>query len=156
MDATGRLLRLFDFDAWANRRMLDVLEENPGLGKYREALNLMGHLLNTQQIWYRRTIGQSSDDLELWPEYDLDKCHTIYHLMPEKWSELLNKHSEDPDILVAYQNTKDESYESKLSDILYHVIIHGQHHRAQIATLFRESGINPPATDFIYFSRKNN
>lgn len=156
MDATGRLQRLFDFDAWATQQVMEVLEKNPDLEKYQEALHLLGHLLNAQQIWYRRTIGQSFDDLELWPKHDLRKCETIYSDMPEKWSDLLNKHRENPDTLIAYQNTKGVSYETKLSDILYHVIIHGQHHRAQIATLFRESGITPPATDFIYFSRQHN
>ncbi len=153
MNTTGRLQRLFDFDAWATRRIMDVLIKNPDIDKYKEALHLLGHLLNTQQIWYLRTIGQSSDDIALWPKHELKQCESIYSIMPDKWSALLNKHRNDPDTLISYQNTKGESYDSKLSDILYHVIIHGQHHRAQIATLFRESGISPPATDFIYFTR---
>lgn len=155
MDTTDRLQRLFDFDAWATQRVMEVLKENPDLKKYKEALRLLGHLLNAQQIWYGRTIGRDSNDLELWPEHDLNKCGVIYNKMPGKWSDLLSEHREDPDTLIAYQNTKGESYESKLSDILYHVIIHGQHHRAQIATLFRESGIDPPPTDFIYFTRQH-
>lgn len=153
MDATTRLKRLFRFDVWATRQVMEVLRENPDLDKYQEALHLLGHLLNTQQIWYLRTVSKSSDHLDLWPEFDLEKCESIYNSMPDKWDELLSEHKDDPDILISYQNTKGDSYETKLSDILYHVIIHGQHHRAQIATLFRESGIDPPPTDFIYFTR---
>ncbi|NGP77814.1 hypothetical protein G3570_14290 [Balneolaceae bacterium YR4-1] len=153
MDATTRLKRLFRFDVWATRHMMEVLRENPDLDKYQEALHLLGHLLNTQQIWYLRTVSKSSDHLNLWPEIDLEKCENIYNSMPDKWDELLSKHQDDPDILISYQNTKGDSYETKLSDILYHVIIHGQHHRAQIATLFRKSDIDPPPTDFIYFTR---
>lgn len=156
MDAAARLKRLFKFNAWATRQVIGVLKNKPDLDEYSEALHLLGHLLNAEQIWYRRTIGQSSEDLDLWPEFDLVKCESISNSMPDKWDALLSEHREDPDTLISYQNTKGDSYDTKLSDILYHVIIHGQHHRAQIATLLRESGITPPATDFIYFSRQHN
>jgi uncharacterized damage-inducible protein DinB len=152
MDATRRFQRLFDYDAWATRCVLDVLKKHPDLKNYKEALSLLGHLLSAQQIWYRRTVGRGFDDLELWPEHTLEECENILKSMPEKWSALLKKHKDDPDTPVAYKNTKGESYETKLSDILHHLIIHGQHHRAQIATLIRESGQTPPATDFIYFT----
>jgi len=153
MNATSRLQRLFDYDTWATQRILDALKEYPELDKHREALHLLGHLLSAQQIWHRRTVGQSFDDLELWPDLSLDECETILTSMPEKWTDLLNKHRKNPDTLIAYTNTQGDSYETMLSDILHHLIIHGQHHRAQIATLIRESGHTPPATDFIYFTR---
>ncbi|MFB3133724.1 MAG: DinB family protein [Rhodothermales bacterium] len=40
-----------------------------------------------------------------------------------------------------------------LHEILLHVIIHGQHHRAQIATCLRQHGHTPPPTDCIIFTR---
>ena len=153
MEATRRLQRLFDYDAWATQRIMNVLKDHPDLDKHRESLKLLGHLLNAQRIWHRRTVGRDFDDLELWPDLTLNDCEDILRAMTGKWSDLLNEHQNDPDTLISYKNTKGDSYETRLSDILHHLIIHGQHHRAQIATLIRESGHQPPATDFIYFTR---
>lgn len=153
MDSVHRLQRLFDYDEWATHKIVDMLEQHPQLNKRNEALELLGHLLSAQQIWYRRTVGKEFDDLQLWPKLSLDECKEILESMPSKWSELLEDNKDNPDTLISYKNTKGEAYESRLSDILHHLIIHGQHHRAQIATLIRESGVKPPTTDFIYYTR---
>lgn len=153
MNSAHRLQRLFDYDAWANRKILDVLKEHPKMEKYEEALKLLGHLLNAQQIWHRRTVGRDFDDLDLWPKHTLEECLAILQMMPEKWEEVVSENQKNADKLISYKNTKGDAYETMLSDILHHLIIHGQHHRAQIAKLIRESGISPPATDFIFFTR---
>lgn len=153
MNSVDRLQRLFDYDTWACQRITNELEKLPQLEKRKEILKLFGHLLNAQQIWYRRAIGEDFNDLELWPELSLEECKAILSFMPAKWTKLLEANRKEPDILISYQNTKGESFETMLSDILHHLIIHGQHHRAQIATLIRESGLTPPTTDFIYYTR---
>lgn len=153
MNSAHRLQRLFDYDAWANRKIPDVLKEHPEMEKYEEALKLLGHLLNAQQIWHRRTVGRDFDDLDLWPKHTLEECIAILQMMPEKWEEVLSENQKNPDKLISYKNTKGDAYETMLSDILHHLIIHGQHHRAQVAKLIRESGISPPTTDFIFFTR---
>ncbi len=153
MNSVDRLQRLFDYDTWACQKIKNVLEEHPKLTKRYEILKLFGHLLNAQQIWYRRAVGEGFDDLELWPELSLEECKAILSFMPARWTKLLEANRNEPDILISYQNTKGDAYETMLSDILHHLIIHGQHHRAQIATLIRESGLTPPTTDFIYYTR---
>lgn len=153
MDSVHRLQRLFDYDEWATQKVVYVLEEHPQLKKQEEALKLLAHLLSAQQIWHRRTVGKSFDDLELWPTLSLEECKTILNSMHLKWVKLLENNKNNPDILISYKNTKNKAYETILSDILHHLFIHGQHHRAQIATLIRESGVKPPATDFIYYTR---
>lgn len=153
MNSIDRLQRLFDYDVWACKRITQILEEHPEITNRDEILKLFGHLLNAQQIWYRRAIGENFDDLELWPELSLEECKVILSFMPGKWTKLLVANREEPDTLITYKNTKGEAFETMLSDILHHLIIHGQHHRAQIATLIRESGLTPPTTDFIYYTR---
>lgn len=153
MNSANRLQRLFDYDAWACEKITRVLEEHPKLRKRDEILKLFGHLLNAQQIWHRRTIGEDFEDLELWPELSLEECKAVLSVMPAKWTKLLEANREDPDILISYRNTKGNAFGTMLSDILHHLIIHGQHHRAQIATLIRDSGLTPPTTDFIYYTR---
>ncbi|WP_379084396.1 DinB family protein [Pedobacter sp. UC225_65] len=47
----------------------------------------------------------------------------------------------------------ENQYTGIVKDILFHVFNHSTYHRAQIATLFKESGITPPVTDFIILKR---
>ena len=72
----------------------------------------------------------------------------------QRWMELLETEQDDLDQLITYQNSKGVEYETKLSDIMHHIIIHGQHHRSQIAMLLRMSDIPPPGTDFIFYTRR--
>lgn len=148
MNSSERLLRLFDFDHWANKKVLDALPDDQD-----EPLELMSHILAAQELWYNRIIGADLSGLEVWPMYSLNQCKDLSANQAEQWRTLIEDNSKDLERLISYKNTSGNAYDTGLSDILHHVIIHGQHHRAQIATLLRQSGIKPPATDFIFYTR---
>lgn len=90
-------------------------------------------------------------DLEIWPDHDLENGRETIQTQFNQWTALLRE--KQPDDVVSYQNSKGTPYETRFSDIVQHLIIHGQHHRAQISMLLRMSGIAPPATDFIFYTR---
>jgi uncharacterized damage-inducible protein DinB len=56
---------------------------------------------------------------------------------------------------IAYKNTRGESFENSVRDILFHINNHSTHHRAQIAARIREAGITPPTSDYIFYRRKS-
>lgn len=155
MNQKDQLLRLYSYDNWANEQMLLSLQDNLGFDGAEKAIELYTHIAGAQELWYRRIEGKSLDELKVWPDYNLSvalqKITTLY----EKWQQLIKANDSDFDRIISYKNSKGTPYETMLSDILHHVIIHGQHHRAQIAKLLRSAKIIPPATDFIYFSRAN-
>lgn len=155
MNSGERLLRLFSYDNWANEQVLLSLQDNPSFKGADQAVEYYAHIAGAQELWYRRIKGESTDDLEVWPDYDLavalQKITTLY----EQWQQLIDVNRSDLDQIISYKNSKGTSYKTKLSDILNHVIIHGQHHRAQIASVLRQADITPPATDFIFFTRTN-
>jgi uncharacterized damage-inducible protein DinB len=69
------------------------------------------------------------------------------------WMDLIHKH--DPaSTNVEYQNFAGQKFSSLLSDIITHVVNHGTYHRGQIARIIRESGVQPPSTDYIVFARQ--
>lgn len=155
MDQSDQLLRLFSYDNWANKQIVLSLQDNPEFPHSEQAVNYFAHIAGAQDLWYRRIEGQPLDDLKVWPDYNLSvalqKITTLY----EKWQQLIKAKRSDLDRIISYKNSKGTSFDTPLSDILHHVIIHGQHHRAQVAKLLRDANIAPPATDFIYFSRTN-
>ena len=148
----NQLPQLFIYDRWANRKTAAVLNQQPR-GALQECDNLFAHIAASQKIWYNRINGDSSDDIELWPKSipvstameSLEKIH-------EKWSKLLT--SVKDEAVISYTNSKRTEFTTSITGILHHVVIHGQHHRAQIAMLLRQHEIEPPATDFIFYLRE--
>jgi uncharacterized damage-inducible protein DinB len=141
--------RLFEYDFWANERMLAAMEATPELAE--EAVKKMSHLLMAKALWLSR----------LMPNIQV---HPMDVMMPADQRKQVNgelkKRLEDhlapltPEKLagkIAYKNTKGIPSEFVLSDILAHLANHGTYHRGQVATLIKKSGGTPPETDFIVF-----
>jgi len=151
MDQTKHMLRLFEYDSWANLKLLAILEDHDQYEQREKSERLFLHLLNSQELWYRRSTGMDYSDLELWPDQNLENGRDKIQKQFDQWTALIRE--KQPDAVVSYQNSKGTPYETRFSDIVQHLVIHGQHHRAQISMLLRMSGIAPPATDFIFYTR---
>lgn len=155
MNPADQLLRLFEYDNWANEQILLSLQDNLNFEESDKAVTYFAHIAGAQDLWYRRVEGQPLEDLKVWPDYDLPIALQKLKALSEQWQQLIQGNKGDLDRIISYKNSSGTPYETMLSDILHHVIIHGQHHRAQIAKLLRNAKIDPPGTDFIFFSRAN-
>jgi uncharacterized damage-inducible protein DinB len=72
----------------------------------------------------------------------------------ERWIKFLSTYKlESLEEVIRYQNTKGDTYENRLQQIITHVINHSMHHRGQIALLLREKGVAPPDNDYIIYKR---
>jgi len=56
--------------------------------------------------------------------------------------------------VIKYRNTAGTPFEGPLWPMLQHVVNHSSYHRGQIATLLRQLGAKPMATDLIVFHRE--
>lgn len=154
MSSADRLRRLFDYDAWANQKMLDVIIEHEGFAHYDKALSFFCHILAAEELWYRRVTGADVSGFEVWPDYTLSEVKQMNADFPPRWQTFLSENEDTLDRSISYKNTSGTAYDTRLSDILHHLVIHGQHHRAQIVSLLRDADIDPPATDFIFYTRR--
>lgn len=155
MSQTDQLLQLFSYDMWANHQILLTLQEHLDFADAEQAIAYYNHIAASQEHWYLRIKGQSSKNIELWPEQGLPTALQKLNTYAEKWKVLIESNQPNLDRKIHYKNSKGKAFATPLSDILHHIVIHGQHHRAQIAQLLRNAKITPPGTDFIYFSRTN-
>ena len=112
------------------------------------AVELLSHTLNAQKIWNERLKGKS-DSVEVWEVQEVDKLESIENENYKESLALLE--SEDLDRIVKYSNSKGESYQNSVKDILFHIVNHSTYHRGQIATEFRKQGIDPVVSDFVYY-----
>ena len=144
---------LLQYTRWANGRVLDALQSADAVPE--RILELMSHLLRTQDVWYGRVANTNHARFDFWAVDDLDTCADRAEASMERWRALVADRADHLDQPVTYTNSSGTEFETPLRDILQHVVNHGTHHRAQIALLLREAGISPPATDYIYFVREN-
>ena len=145
--------RLFDYDRWANLRICEALLSLSSLSKNDPAARLFSHVLAAEDLWLRRISGQPYAGRDFWPATAPLAWRDEIEAMHAAWHRFLNTASTQLTALYSYQNSKGMPFETALYDIVQHLIIHGQHHRAQIAAHLRARGAVPPATDYIYFTR---
>ncbi|MFD0794099.1 DinB family protein [Mucilaginibacter litoreus] len=149
---TNYFKRLFDYDQFANKQMIDLLLKTGAAGK---PIDLMAHLLVAQQRWLTRCKYLPEPQTPLWPNWETTSLATFANSNFNEWMEYLDSlTTDDFDRIITYKNTKGVTFNDKLSDILAHVINHGTHHRAQIGWILKQSGTELPVSDYIMYIRE--
>ncbi|WP_461452590.1 DinB family protein [Mucilaginibacter sp.] len=145
-------LKLFNYDQFANKAILKSIIQ---VGEPEQAVKLMAHLLAAQQIWLNRCKGLHATGIVLWPDQKANTFEKIIDENHKAWMDFLDGLKvEDFKKIIAYKNSKGDSYENLTEDILAHLINHGTHHRAQIGQQLKLAGIESlPNTDYIFYMR---
>ena len=160
----AEILMLFDYSAWANRRILDAAE---GLSReqftapagldYGSLRGTLVHILSAETTWRKRCqegISPSSPLVE-------DAFPTLAALR-ERWSEaeqamrafLMSLTDDDLQRTVHYRTTKGVQGQNPLWQLLLHVVNHGTQHRAEAAITLTQHGCSPGDVDLILFLRE--
>ncbi|MGA8855453.1 MAG: DinB family protein [Christiangramia sp.] len=114
------------------------------------AIALLSHTLNAHKIWNNRLAGKE-DTVDIWKNLEVDQLEAAENENFQETMSLLD--NEDIERVVKYKNSKGESYENSVRDIIFHVVNHSTYHRGQIATEFRKEGIDPIVSDFVFYKR---
>ncbi len=152
MEFFDYLRRLFVYDHWANREVLQSLHavETPP----SRSLKLIAHVLGTEYVWLSR-IQPQPPPLAVWPDLSLADCDEHSERLAGLWSDYLDSTTgERITRTVNYKNSKGESWSNSIQDILMHVVMHSAYHRGQIAADMRAAGHEPAYTDFIHAVRQ--
>lgn len=154
---------LYDFNSWANHKMLDASEtltpeqftRNLGssFGSVRDTL---AHIYAAEWLWLERWQDRHPTELPSAADYP-----TLASLR-EAWMPLernLNKFvtaltADDLPRLLTSRTTAGKSFTNSFQEMLQHLANHGTYHRGQVTTLLRQLGAHAPATDLIAFYRE--
>jgi uncharacterized damage-inducible protein DinB len=140
----------FGYNEWANREVLAAIRAG---GADDRSLQLMAHIFSAERLWLER-MQQRPPSLPVWPNADLEQCEAQAAEMAKLWREYLDGINGDFSRVVAYKNSKGESWTSTVLEILTHVVMHSSYHRGQIASHMRSKGKTPAYTDFIHGARQ--
>jgi uncharacterized damage-inducible protein DinB len=143
-------LRLYQYNAWANKRVIDKLIEQRVDNE--KILSLMGHIVAAQFLWLHRIQGLPPAQVKLWGEYSLQRVTEMAAEAGKRWLEFVES-TEDFNRELTYTNYVGDPYTNNVESIMIHLVNHSSYHRAQIAMLLRQNGFEPINTDFITYDR---
>jgi uncharacterized damage-inducible protein DinB len=144
--------RLFSFDDWANREIVGAVEKSDSPPE--RSLSFLAHIFAAERLWLER-LKQVPQSVAVWPEPSLASFKREAAELPQLWNEYLKgRQDRGLEEKIRYKNSKGEAFDSRIEDILMHVIMHSVYHRGQIAADMRQAGYAPAYTDFIHGVRQ--
>lgn len=154
MDERQKLQHLLQFDLWCNRILVDIITEYAPFEEQETCISLLSHIINAQKIWYRRVIKSSTEnEVDIWTVYNPDILKRKARKANQRWVDFIADHEVNLDSEIQYHNSAGIGYTNTVWEIFNHLIIHGQHHRAQISIFLRNCDIKPPSIDYIHYAR---
>lgn len=146
-------LQLLRYTRWADQQIIESLEALDDAAAPERAWQLLDHMGRAQQVWLGRVQGETPLP-DIWGEPPFEGWRRRIASGTEDWMGFLSDSAPDDFAqTIRYKNSKGISFENELREVVTHVVNHSTHHRAQVATLIREAGGEPPATDYIFWAR---
>ncbi len=156
----AEIRRLFDYNEWANARLLRVVA---GLtieqftkdlrSSFASIRDTFAHIVAAEWIWLQRWEGVSPRSA---PEWSVSPTPQVLHdrlseLEAERRPFLASLRDEDLQRHISYTNLKNEQWRYALGDALVHLVNHSTYHRGQVVTMLRQVGASAVATDLLVF-----
>lgn len=142
---SAELVRLFDYDLWANRAWLGYLSAR---GWPDTETAVLGHVLAASAVWLSRLEGESPAAMPM-PAVDEATLAALHG----RWTGELARRALTE--VVNYRRFNGDRTESEVGDIARHVVNHGTYHRGELRGLCRACGDESfPETDYIRFTSR--
>jgi len=138
---------LFQYNHHYNQALITALIENPKHAS-EKSLKLVSHTLNSHQIWNNR-IEPRQASFERWAVHQIQEAREIDQKNFEHSMRILDTFELSKPI--QYVTGNGQKFTHSIHEILFQVINHSTYHRGQLATEFRQSGLEPLLTDYIFY-----
>lgn len=140
---------LFEYSHHFNQKLAEIFKESPDKTS-EKAIKLYNHILNAHQIWNNR-IDPVQSKFGVWELHPIQDLKSIDETNFGQSLNILDKF--DLNEIISYSNSNGQAFRNSIRNLLFHVINHSTYHRGQIATEFKEQGLEPLPTDYIFFKR---
>ncbi|MEX1020130.1 MAG: DinB family protein [Litorilinea sp.] len=154
----SELITLFDYNYWANRKIFDAAAQatrtqltEPRQLSWESIFQTLTHILSAEWIWRVRCQEGISPRAFLNPADFADMAALLARWREEEAA--LRAFLEDLPAgevtqIVQYSNTRGDTFEKPLWQILIHVVNHGTQHRSEVALYLTDLGFSPGDIDF--------
>jgi uncharacterized damage-inducible protein DinB len=161
----AEIRHLYDYTEWANDLVLDSAQNVPAdqLLKdvqisHKSILGTLTHMAGAEWIWLERWHGNSITGPDVWSAWTTEGCRTVPDLRA-KWQPIIDKRRayiarlQDADLSreLGFKRVNGDAYSMPLVHQMQHVVNHATLHRGQVVGLIRQLGVQPPATDLLFY-----
>ena len=151
MHTVEHLRHLFQYNDWANRRLIVALKG----AESERARKILAHLLVTENEYYERLYGKDSTGFNFWPELSMEDCGKLARESAERFEKLLRRFDEEGlDYTSRYKTSEGVEHVNNYREMLTHVLFHSSIHRGSVILKLREDGFEPPQIDYIIYLRE--
>ena len=139
---------IFEYHHHLNQKLADQLIENSDRLPER-TIPLFSHILNAHRVWNARILQTETPGVH--EAHTLEKGKIIDNSNFRNTLKILDSFVLESEI--AYQTSTGVPFRNSVCEILFHISNHTSHHRGQIVSDIRQSGIAPVITDYIFYKR---
>src|SRR4026208_1400666 len=165
---TAEVRHLFAYTEWANARVLEAAEKLPAEEllrdvhiSYKSILGTLLHMAGAEWMWLERWYGHSPVGPDVWAGWTPGDARSLQQVR-EKWQSIIQRRkaylegSSDADLArgLGYRRFPGEPYSLPLVQQIQHVVNHATLHRGQVVGMIRQLGVTPPATDLLFYLRR--
>lgn len=143
-------LKLYQYNYWSNKRVLGAIQKQNVTDQ--KILQVMGHVLAAQYLWFHRINALPAPDVKLWGDYTLERLVQMAEDIGTQWISFVER-TDNFDRELVYHNYTNDPYTNNVENIMIHLVNHSSYHRGQVAMLLRQKGFEPINTDFITYDR---
>lgn len=147
--------RLFEYDHWANQRLLQALQAWATPDSHLVAVT--AHILAAEQIWLSRLQGNERpvEPAAAWPALTPAGVGDLLAQLQRDYAAYLDGLNEATlDMRCAYTDNRGRAYDDRICDVLLHVLVHAAQHRGEVLAGIGVGGGEALGTDYIPFARK--
>jgi len=161
--------QLLQYTEWANESALDAARKLPNESlcrdvgiSHRSIFGTLVHMAGAEWIWLERWHNRSPAKDEAWSLWSTDACADLAALS-DRWAAVVESRTQylaslDESALeqeLHFRLLSGDPSSMRLGDQIQHVANHATMHRGQVVGMIRQLGIDPPATDLIFYLRRN-
>ncbi len=140
---------LLEYNHYTNQKLIEVFPINKDKVS-EKSWSLINHILNAHQIWNQRIQGID----KTFGVWEMHPIETLLNIDLDNFNQSLTLIEKmDYATIITYSNSKGEVFQNSFQDICFHIINHSTYHRGQIALEFKQAGITPLVTDYIFYKR---
>jgi len=159
---------LFDYTECANELALNAAAELSD-GDLRRDFKIshcsifatLLHMAGAEWIWLERWLGRSPAGKEAWSLWTTDSRADLL-VLNQRWREVIERRAkfiselEEPGLAaeLSFKLLSGDPSTLRLVDQMQHVVNHATLHRGQVVGMIRQLDIAPPATDLLFYLRR--
>lgn len=157
--------QMYIYHSWANQTLLKRIKELPGTVLHEEVntsfptiAHAFGHMYAVESVWYRVLNGarmQEAMDICMPLEKETllgsaDHFANDFAQLAEQFREWLRGQG-DLERTILLENPYAGTRQTRLSEIVLHVVNHGTYHRGNVSAMLRQLGHASTMNDYSFF-----